>query len=217
MPIILATPINQIELMPGSAIRLTDITWESYLALLQDLMDNRASRIAYSEGVLELRMPSQLHEVINRVLAAIIHTLAEELGLDFNDLGSVTLNRADLAKGVEPDSCFYIQNVEAGQGISDSGLVSLPPDLAVEVDIANKSDSKLRIYQAMGVPEVWLYQQNRVTILWLEGDSYVEKLTSRSLKLTTVTQLNEWVQLRKNGTDLTVIRAVRPFCNQQGR
>jgi Uma2 family endonuclease len=150
----LATPLSQIELTPGSAIRITDVTWESYIALLSELGDNRATRIAYDNGVLEIRMPGQLHEVINQVLAAIILALAEELGLEFNNLGSMRMNRPDLAKGIEPDSCFYIQSAQAGQGIEATIPQDLPPDLALEVDIANRSDSKLPIYQAMGVPEV---------------------------------------------------------------
>ncbi len=102
-------------------------------------------------------MPGQPHEAVNRVLATVALTLAEELGFDFNDLGSMTMNHPQLSKGVEPDRCFYIQNAQAGQGLSDAIANDLPPDLALEVDIANRSDSKLSIYQAMGVPEVWLY------------------------------------------------------------
>jgi len=113
----LATPISQIELTPGSAIRISGVTWEGYVALLKELGDDRSTRFAYDNGVLEIRMPGQLHESANRVLAAIALTLAEEFGFEFNDLGSMTVNRADLAKGLEPDSCFYIQNAQAGQGL----------------------------------------------------------------------------------------------------
>ncbi|MGF1523988.1 MAG: hypothetical protein ACFBSF_16850 [Leptolyngbyaceae cyanobacterium] len=80
MSAILATPLSQIELTPGSAMRITGVTWESYLALLSELGENRATRITYDTGILEIRMPGQLHEVINQVLAAIILVLAEELG-----------------------------------------------------------------------------------------------------------------------------------------
>ena len=56
------------------------------------------------------------------------------------NLHKSSCNRPDLAKGIEPDSCFYIQNAEAGQGVA--APTDLPPDLAIEVDIANSSDSK---------------------------------------------------------------------------
>jgi Uma2 family endonuclease len=208
----IATPISQIELTPGSAIRIAGVTWESYVALLQELGGDRPTRVAYENGVLEIRMPGQPHESANRVLATIALTLADEFGFEFNDLGSMTMNRPDLSKGVEPDSCFYIQNAQAGQGLGEPISSNLPPDLAVEVDIANRSDSKFSIYQAMEVPEVWLFQEGQVKIKHLEDGVYVDALTSRAFPQVRVEQLNQWLDARRSGTDLTVVRAVRQFC-----
>lgn len=211
----IATPISQIELIPGSAIRIGGLTWEGYVALLKELGDDRSTRVAYENGVLEIRMPGQPHESANRVLATIALTLAEEFGFEFNDLGSMTMNRPDLNKGVEPDSCFYIQNAQAGQGLGETISSDLPPDLALEVDIANRSDSKLSIYQAMGVPEVWLYQRDRVKLKHLENRVYVDASTSRAFPAVSAEQLNRWLDVRRTGTDLTVVRAVRKFCREQ--
>lgn len=213
----IATPITQIEILPGSAIRLSGITWDSYLSLLQELGDDRSTRIAYDNGTLEIRMLGQPHEAANRVLAAIALTLAEEFGFEFNDLGSMTMNRSQLNKGIEPDSCFYIQNAQPGQGLGETIANDLPPDLALEVDIANRSDSKFSIYQAMQVPEIWLYQQGLVKIKHLENEQYIDAATSRAFPLVNVDQLNQWLELRRTGTDLTVVRAVRQFCRQQNR
>ncbi len=219
----IAAPISQIELTPDSAM-LIGMSWDSYLALLQELGDNRSTRLAYEDGILEIRMPGQPHEAINRVLATIALTLAEAFGLEFNDLGSFTLNHPDLSKGVEPDSCFYIQNAQPGQGLGEPIASELPPDLALEVDIANRSDSKLSIYLAMGVPEIWLYRHRgssagRVQIKHLHSNSqnpdsreYRDALTSLAFPTVTADLLNQWLELRRTGTDLTVVRAVRQFC-----
>lgn len=207
MALTLATPVSEIELVPGSAIRLKEVSWPRYLALLQELGEDRGTRLMYSYGTLEIRTPGQLHEVINRVLAAIILTLADSLGLELNNLGSATLNRPDLARGIEPDSCFYIQNAIAGQGVA--APTSLPPDLAVEVDIANSFDSKLPIYEAMGVAEVWLYREETLTIKALQAEGYADVASSVAFKGVSAAQLNEWIGLRRSGTDLTVVKAVR--------
>lgn len=208
MVLTLATPVSEIQLAPGSALRLKQVTWQGYLALLQELGEQRATRLAYCNGILEIRMPGQLHEAINRVMAAIILTLADVLDLAFNDLGSTTLNRADLAQGVEPDSCFYIQKAEAGQGIAVPA--ELPPDLAIEVDIASSSANKLAIYEALGIPEVWLFPQGRLTIRTLQAEGhYAEAEQSVAFPQVSAAQLNGWIELRKAGTDLTVIKAVR--------
>lgn len=206
MALMLAMPISEIELAPGSAVRL-EASWQDYLEALRSLGEDRSARVAYSDRVLEMRMPGQLRESINRVLAAIILTLAEGLDRDFNNLGSAMLNRPDLAKGIEPDSCFYIQSVGAGQGVA--APTSLPPDLAIEVDVASSSEKKVEIYAAMGVAELWLYRQGQLAILGLADDRYVEMERSLAFPEVSAMQLNEWIALRETGTDLTVVRAVR--------
>jgi Uma2 family endonuclease len=211
----IATPLSQIELTPGSAMQISGVNWERYIALMQELGDTRSTRIAYANGVLEIRMPGQHHEVLNRALAAIVLTLAEELGYDFNDLGSMTINRPELSKGLEPDSCLYIQNAQAGQGLGTTIANDLPPDLALEIDIAHRSDTKLSIYQALRVPEVWLYQGDQGKIKHLDQGQYVDALTSRAFPLVSSNQLNQWLELRRSGTDLTVVRSVRQFCRSR--
>ncbi len=67
MTTVIATPINQIKLAPGSAMSVSGLTWKTYEALLQELGENRSTRIAYEQGVLEIRMPGEFHEVINRL------------------------------------------------------------------------------------------------------------------------------------------------------
>lgn len=137
MTTVIATPISQIKLAPGSAMTISGITWKTYEALLQELGEDRPTRIAYYKRVLEIRMPGEPHEIVNRLLAKIITMLAMELGIEANDFGSVTLNRRNLDRGIEPDTCFYIQNAERGQGLENNVTENLSPDLALEVDIAN--------------------------------------------------------------------------------
>jgi Uma2 family endonuclease len=98
-----------------------------------------------------------------------------------------------------------------------------PPDLAVEVDIAHRSDSKFGIYEAIGVPEIWVYQQNKSSLTAegsikfkkLVNDTYQEVSTSQIFPAVTTTQISAWIEMRWTGTDLMVIRAVRKFCHDQ--
>lgn len=53
-------------------IIMSGITWETYQGLLKDLGDHRSSRLAYDQGILEIIMPSDFHELINRILEAMI-------------------------------------------------------------------------------------------------------------------------------------------------
>ncbi len=211
MSIALATPLSQIVLSPGSAMTVSGLTWQHYQLFLAELGDNRATRLAYTGGSLEIRMPSKLHEIVNRLLSKIIFTLAEELGLEIVDLGSTTWNREDLDKGIELDSCFFIQNAGLVQGLNPELPPNLSPDLAVEVDIASASNQKLVIYQALGVPELWLYSNGKIEMLDLRGKQIRALESSLAFSVVSAEQLQAWVALRETGTDLTVVKAVRQF------
>jgi Uma2 family endonuclease len=208
----IATPISQIKLAPGSAMAIAGLSWKTYETVLQELGSDRSTRIAYDRGVLEIRMPGEPHEVINRLLAKIITLLAVELGMEANDFGSVTLNRQELDRGIEPDTCFYIQNAAKGQGLAGNISADLPPDLALEVDIASSSASKIVIYQAMGVSEIWLYKRNTIEIQVLQEGQYRDAINSRALPMVSAEQLNQWIELRKTETDSTVLQSVQQFC-----
>ncbi|MBD1875681.1 Uma2 family endonuclease [Nodosilinea sp. FACHB-131] len=214
MSVALATPLSQIVLSPGSAMTVSGLTWQHYQLFLAELGENRATRLAYSDGSLEMRRPSKLHEIINRLLSKIIFALAEELGLEIVDLGSTIWNREDLDKGIEPDSCFFIQNAGLVQGLNPEVPPNLSPDLAVEVDIASASNQKLVIYQALGVPELWPYSNSKVKILDLRGEQIRELESSLAFSVVSVEQLRAWVVLRETGTDLAVVRAVRQFVSK---
>ena len=106
---------------------------------------------------LAIKMPSKLHEIVNRLLARIMTTLTEEIGLEVVSIGSTTLERSDLQKGAEPDTGLYIQNADQLEGLNPDIPPNLPPDLVIEVDITSPSTRRMVIYQALGVPEVWRY------------------------------------------------------------
>ena len=190
------------------------LTWPQYELLLTEFGDDRATRLAYCDGVLEVRMPGKLHEIVNRLLSKIVFALAEELGLELVDLGSMTWNRADLDKGIEPDSCFYVQNAAQVQGLNPEIPADLPPDLAIEVDIASGSTTKIPIYQALGVPELWVYREGNLQILDLRD--VPGQLVEHSLAFPAIaaTQIQARIAMRETATDLAVIKAVRQFCQR---
>jgi hypothetical protein len=87
--------------------------------------------------------------------------------------------------------------------------------LVIEVDIAGGSGHKRGIYQALRVPELWVYSGGRVSIFDLRGSQ--AQLVEYSLAFPTIAaeQIQAWVNLREQGTDLRVIQAVRAFCRGQ--
>lgn len=154
---------------------LSNISWETYESLVSDKNGPIGARVTYDGGMLQLMSPGPDHEVRNRKLAYVIETLAVEWNIEFEALGSTTFKRADLFKGFEPDSCFYIQNVAAVRGKKEIDLlVDPPPDLVIEIDITNPSLDKFPIFAAVGVPEVWQYRNKVVTLFERRVDHYIE-------------------------------------------
>ena len=52
----------------------------------------------------------------------------------------MTCDRQDLARGLEPDQCYYIQNEGKVWGKDHIDLqIDPPPDLAIEIDITSSS------------------------------------------------------------------------------
>src|SRR5947209_10864271 len=133
---------------------LRNISWETYERLLKDLENSSSPRLAYVEGVLEIMSPHLEHEGANNALATIVEITLEELDLDFENAGSTTFMREDLERGFEPDSCFYIQNVDRIRGKKKIDMHMDPaPDLLIEIDLTHDSLSKFALYAALKVPE----------------------------------------------------------------
>jgi Uma2 family endonuclease len=163
--------LRQLVVSPGQRIQLQDINWNEFEAILDELGQNRASRIAYSDGVLEIRMPLPEHEIDNELISDMVKILLEELDISNECFGSTTLKRQDMAKGIEPDQCFYIENAAVMIGKRRIDLtIDPPPDLAIEVDVTSKTG--LDAYQALGVSELWRFEEGRLRISVLEKGKY---------------------------------------------
>ena len=105
-------------------------------------------------------------------LGRIIDILAEELEIPYDAGGSTTHKREDLAKGLEPDQCYYIRNEPLIRGRMELDLThDPPPDLAIEIDISRSSVTRLGIYAALGVPEVWRYDGEALQVQFVERGS----------------------------------------------
>ena len=190
---------------------LSNISWQTYQAMLSDIGDRSSVRLVYDQGVLEIRMPSDLHEAINRLLARIVGVLAEELDLPLKEFGSITLNCNDTKKGAEPDSSFYIQNADLIQGNRIDIAVDPPPDLIIEVDITNFSTRSFKVYQQLGISEVWRYKNNSVKIFQLQDSAYVECEFSAIFTMISGDVLGRFLQMSSTENSTRIVRAVRKW------
>jgi Uma2 family endonuclease len=179
---------------------ITGVSWRTYQRLLADFGDSHAARVAFDQGILEIMAPSFAYERPLQLLVQMVEMLAEVRDMDMVSAGSTTFKREDLGRGFEPDASFYIQHARDVRGIAEIALDSdPPPDLVIEIDITRPSLDKFPIYAAIGVPEVWRYAEQRVSIYRRHADSYAVEDSSTVLPGVTSHQLT---QLTATGYEL---------------
>ena len=165
----IAKPISQINLAPGSVVTIPNVNWQEFEAILQELGERRSTRIAYSHSTLQLMVPLPEHELPTDLLSDIVQTLLRTAGKRYQPFGSTTFKREGCA-GIEPDVCFYIQNYQQMIGRRRLEPTDPPPDLAIETDVTSKTT--LEAYEAIAVPEFWVYENGRLTINLLQDGKY---------------------------------------------
>ncbi|MGB5711763.1 MAG: Uma2 family endonuclease [Waterburya sp.] len=206
---------STIALQPVEIIHLSGISWQTYETLLQELNDSRRLRLTYSHGNLEIMTPSPEHERYKEVMGRFVETLAEELEVRIDPLGSTTFKLPKLS-GVEPDKCFYITNLNAVKGKNRINLQQdPPPDLVVEIDITSSSENRLPIYADMGVPEIWRYDGNSFSINVLQNQQYVTVEQSLAFPNLPLPEISRFLQEVNQKDYLELVREVRNWVRNQ--
>lgn len=200
-----AQPINAEKIFTLSGVR-----WETYKALMEDVGDDRPWRIAYDGEILELRMPLIKHEVPKRLLESFIETTVDELEIEMMSAGALLLEREDLTRAIEPDTCFYIQNERRVRGQERINLPEdPPPDLAVESDYTNSSLNKFNIYASLQVPELWRYQKGKLEVYQLVDGRYEPCDRSPAFPFLPIAEIPSFIEQSQNIGQRAVVRLFR--------
>ena len=200
----------------SSGILLTNISWKTYESLLNELTQQRGIRLTYDRGNLEIMTPSAPHEGSKKILGRFVESVSEELNVEIRSLGSLTCRREDLARGLEPDQCYYIENEDV---VWDKQQIDLnqdpPPDLVVEIDVTSSSIDRLSLYASLGVPEVWRYDGNRLIIYQLEAQEYTERDVSPTFPFLSQVEMLRFLELRRTTKENALIRLFREWVRSQ--
>jgi Uma2 family endonuclease len=166
--------------------------------------------------MLEIMTTSAEHEREVLAMALIVEIVALELDLDIDPVGSTTFKRQEIEQGFEPDASFYIQHRNQARDRDQIDLATdPPPDLIVEVDITNSSLNRFPIYAGIGVPEVWRYSKDRVTISLLTQGAYTESAVSEAIPLLTAEVLTLFLSKRTSMSRSAWLKSVRAWVREQ--
>lgn len=199
--------------IPGETrVLLENITWQTFKTMLAEMGSERANKISYRQGNIEVMTPLKLHESSNRLIEVFIGVLCEELGLEVNRVGSLTLTRDDLEYGAEPDSSYYIQNELLVREKENIDLAfDPPPDLVLEVEYSRPKIDKFKLYAAMGIPEFWRYNGTTLRVYILANGQYSETQTSPTFAAIPIKEIPRFIEESKKIGQIAVTRAFRTW------
>jgi Uma2 family endonuclease len=198
-------------------VLLYPVSWLTYVEL-NEHNGRPALKMTYTDERLEIMAPRRDHSVISRFLDQMVTITSDEFGIPAVSYRDATWKREDMEKGLEADDCFYIQHAELAdqKGVDMSIPQNPPPDLAIETDITHGSLDKEAVYAAIGIPELWRWDNGILRIRLLdESGQYLDSHTSRALPMLTAATLQEWVQRRLREGEWKARSAFREWARQQ--
>jgi Uma2 family endonuclease len=210
--------VVETEVVPAEGERrilLRGVGWQGYQTLL-NLGGDGPIRITYDRGDAELMSPLIKHERNRSILGRLVEIITEELDIPLMSAGATTLNREDLDRGLEADESFYLGDLSRVSDADDLDLkIDPPPDLAIEIEITRSVLSRLSIYGALGVPEVWRFDGRRLRILDRQSDgTYREIDQSQCLPWLTVTDLTRFLTEENARDETTLARNFRGWVRE---
>jgi Uma2 family endonuclease len=135
------------------------VNWEKFKLIEAGFADSPGIRLFYYKGEVEILAVSLEHEAISRLISILLGIYLAEKGIEFTPSGSFTQEKEGVASAQADESYFL-------------GSGGTTPDLSIEVVFTSGNERKLNRYQALGVPEVWFWEDGRFALYCLRGNSY---------------------------------------------
>jgi Uma2 family endonuclease len=136
----------------------TGVSWQRFKDIQAGFTESTGVRLFYYEGELEIVGTSAFHEMLKSMIGMLIEIYLVEKGIEFVPMGSFTQEREGVAS-IQADESYCI------------GEQKQIPDLSIEVALTSGGPSKLNRYRALGVAEVWFWQDNRLSLYSLRKTS----------------------------------------------
>ncbi len=149
-------------------LTITGATWQDYQQF--DSEEYPGYRVSYLDGEITIMSPGRNHEKIAEVINRLIIAYCEKFEIQDFPFRQTRLETKDYA-GKEPDVAYAFN--------TDKEL----PDLVVEVIFSSGNTNNLKAsYQAIGISELWIWQDNQITFYSLDQDNYTKIESSKILK-----------------------------------
>lgn len=205
--------MQQVITRQRQQIVIPNVDWREYARQLRFFADRPGYRLTYDRGTLEIMSPLLAHDNGAYLLGRFVDVLTEELNLPVKAGRSTTFRRRRRRQGIEPDNSYWIANELPMRGKRDVDLrIDPPPDLCIEIDVTNSSLDRMGIYAALGVPEVWRLETDRLQFNVLQANhQYALAANSLAFAHLTPADLLSFLTLRDQQDDTSVVRLFREW------
>jgi Uma2 family endonuclease len=145
--------------------RMPGVPWNAYKDFLRALGDKHVRHI-YDQGLLEIMSPLNSHDWIKRLMGRLIEAMTLDQNILIQSIGSTTITSDAAERGFEADESYYVANEPKVRGKIDfEPDIDPPPDLILEIDVTRSSKSRLPLFAAMKVPEIWRHDGQELVFL----------------------------------------------------
>ncbi len=164
---------------------LNNISWKRYLAIDRAFGDDNrpGTLLNYCDGQLEIMTTSADHERIKIIIRRCIECYCDEKDIYFSGQGAMTRRSDTSERGAEADESYSFDQ--------ETGRLQL----VVEVALTSGGIDKLRLYQKLDNPEVWIWRRGRLQVhAWDDGAYHLvsQSTVLPALNLAWIQELASW-------------------------
>ncbi|MEQ9236192.1 Uma2 family endonuclease [Coleofasciculus sp. E2-BRE-01] len=145
------------------------MSWQQFKLLQESFADSPGIRLAYYKGEVEILTVSPDHESISRMIAGLLILYFLENEIEFNPLGSCTQEKSEDV------------SAQADESFAIGSSTATTPNLSIEVVFTSGGERKLTRYKALGVPDVWFWEDGVLRMYQLQESGYERITRSRVL------------------------------------
>jgi Uma2 family endonuclease len=158
MPVVTPSSSIRVETSQGDIRTIQrGRTWTQFKHLQQGFENTRGVRLFYYNGTIEILMPGEAHELFKSIIGFLIETFLFNRAIEFKPTGSMTQEKAGIA-AAEADESYEIAGFK----------------LSIEVNFTSGDVAKLERYQALGVHEVWIWEDGVLAVYHLQSGRHVK-------------------------------------------
>jgi Uma2 family endonuclease len=133
--------------------------WEHFKLIQRGCEQSPGVRLFYFDGTIELLMLGQLHEIFAHAIGTLLTLFLAHQGILFFGTGSADQEKEEVA-ALQPDQSYCIDTLKK------------IPDLSIEVVFTSGGIRKLERYRAIGVSEVWFWEDGTLALYRLRREDY---------------------------------------------